>query len=681
MTEPVIVAEVQPHDEGLLAAIVALADRNRRTLGLMPRSAFGEFAARGRLLVAQVEGGLAGYALYEVARRRVRLTHLCVSESHRGRGVARRLVAAISDKHGDLAGILVKCRLDYPAHGLWPVLGFEPKHETPGRGKDGATLIHWWRDHGIPDLFTASASDEVTVVAIDHNVFIDLAVERARPGAEESRALEADWLEGLVQLAVTRETSYEILKNPDEQERSRQRKKLGQFDQLSYGPAAEHRVKAAWHAAVGTPPDEDESDCRHILGAAAGGVRVFVTRDEKLISRYAEPAADVFGLRILRPSDLIAHLDEVANAAKYRPVDLNGTGFSVSAYGADAEADLLRFLNQANGERKNDYRRQLRDAAADPTARRQWVREPTGGVVAAWVTRPALDDRTLEVPVLRVDERSPLGLTLGRLIALEIKQQALAASRNVVHISDPFITRGLAQGLRSDGFQAVRGVAGLLGAVLDVRSTDEVLRAVEGTHPLRDMVSDAIGGGTTIDQVASLERTLWPAKLLDTHLSNWVVPIRPAWADQLLGANLTLWQRPAVLGISRELVYYHAPRNNPPVPARIAWYASGTGPRGVGAVVAVSLLVAVDTDTPVRLHRRYQHLGVYRLDDVKASARHNGRASALRFIDTEVLARPIRLERMRELAGIRALGTLQSATMITSSLFGQVYREGTGRDT
>jgi len=69
---------------------------------------------------------------------------------------------------------------------------------------------------------------------------------------------------------------------------------------------------------------------------------------------------------------------------------------------------------------------------------------------------------------------------------------------------------------------------------------------------------------------------------------------------------------------------------------------------------------------------------VYSIKDVQASERR-GLASALRFVDTEVLPNRVSLERLRTLDGGSLTSTLQSPTMITSDLFGALYREGTGR--
>lgn len=669
-TRPRIVRESDPD---LIAAIIELADKNRSTLGLMPRGAFPEFAAKGGLLAAvNTDGRLAGYAMFSAALGRIRLIHLCVAEGFRGQGISGQLVRAVSDQHPDLAGILLKCRRDYAATDLWPALGFEARNEVAGRGNNAARLVIWWLSHNIPDLFNLAEDPATTTVAIDHNVFIDLAIDPSRSGAEESQALDADWIRAQITLTVTRESRNEIIRNPDPDERKRQLLAIGAFPEFSYGTAELAAAQSAWRSEVGSTPPEDRSDCNHIISAAAGSAHIMVTRDERLIDRYAGPAADVFDMLVLRPSDLIAHLDELANGIRYRPAELRGTGFTVVEYGAGAETVLDQFLDNSAGERKADYHRRLRQIVADSRVSRRWVRDPQDRVVAVWATR--CESTSLEVGLFRIG-RSPLAATVGRLIAFELRQQALDLSVRAIRVSDSHLPAGLRADLVADGF--VPTSTGLVAAVLDVRSRAEVANQLEG-HPLREMIQSALDSASTTQQALALERALWPAKFLDSDLPSYIVPIRPGWANELFDLGNTLFERPALLGVSREHVYYRTPRGNPRAPARIAWYASDTSRRGIGAIVAVSHLVEVDTGVPAKLYRRYQRLGVYRLTNVQDSAR-DGRASALRFIDTETLLNPVPLEDLRALSKGRQIGTLQSPTMIDSALFGAIYREGTGR--
>lgn len=679
MADVLEVVEVAADDLRLIEAVVEVADRNRRTLGLMPHGVFGEFAARGQLLAAvDGEGALAGYALFEVARRRVRLVHLCVEANRRGDGIAKKLVRAISERHADLSGIALKCRRDYAASAVWPSLGFQAMNETAGRGRAREPLVHWWLSHGVQDLFSSALDDELLVVAIDHNVFIDLAIDPERHGAAESQALLADWLQEQVHLVVTHETPNEINTIRDPQVRRSHRDALGRFGELSYGPKDEERAQFMLDQRVGPTSQRDSADRRHIVSAAAGEARVFVTRDEGLIERFAAAAMDVFGLRVLRPAELILQLDEVANATNYRPAELHGTDLKVRSYGVDAQPLLDQFLDHSGGERKRVFHARLRAVAIDLCASSLLIEQPNGQPLAVWAVSAESDSRTLDVPLLRINERAALGATLGRLIIFQLKQDARERGRSWIRISDPHTSRALRSALAADGFAVDDQSKTHTCAVVEGRTRAQVMEAIETEQPLGTDMREVVMEASDLAQIADLERKLWPAKFLDCGIPNYVVSIRRRWADELLGLNGTLWGRPDVLGVSREHVYYHTPRGNPPVPARIAWYASGTGKRGIGAVVAVSRLIGVDTDTPTRLFRRYQHLGAYQFKDVQGSSR-GGKASALRFVDTEILSKPVPWERLVQLSEGYSLGTLQSPTAIDSSVFGAIYSEGTGR--
>ena len=79
------------------------------------------------------EGSLLyGYVLYDLPEHHIAIRHLCVRGNGRGKGTARRLVEALVDRHPERHGILLSCRNDFPAAGLWPGLDFEPVREVPG---------------------------------------------------------------------------------------------------------------------------------------------------------------------------------------------------------------------------------------------------------------------------------------------------------------------------------------------------------------------------------------------------------------------------------------------------------------------------------------------------------------------------------------------------------------------
>ncbi|MDZ5447950.1 GNAT family N-acetyltransferase [Micromonospora sp. 4G57] len=196
-------------DREAIDAAIQLGNGARATLGHMPFSAYDDAADKGTLLMAYAEDRAVGYALYALARRRVRLSHLCVDSDRRGEGIARLLVEHISDLHHDHLGIAARCRRDYRLGEMWIRLGFAQRGERPGRGSSGEPLIDWWRDHDHPNLLSADADTVLVRAAIDMNVVRDLT-EADRTNADESYALLAPHLVGLLEIVRTAALNTEI---------------------------------------------------------------------------------------------------------------------------------------------------------------------------------------------------------------------------------------------------------------------------------------------------------------------------------------------------------------------------------------------------------------------------------------------------------------------------------------
>lgn len=665
-------------DDDRLRLVIELADKNKATLGLMPRGAFADFADR-RLLLTVVNGtDVGGYALFDVARNRVRLIHLCVADEYRGQGVSRMLVEELSNAHSDLTGITLKCRRDYPANQAWPKLGFSPVNEVRGRGKSGTSLDVWRRGHGHPHLFSVDIESDLLTVAIDYNVFLDLAIDSSRSGAAESQALESDWLRDQLQLVVTEESLHELNRLTRERDRAVHRAKLDNFRMLEPAPANRQRAHAALAAAAPELLASHLSDFNHLVMASAGGASVFVTRDEELISSAENAAGSSLGLSVMRPSDVLVHIDELAHAERYRPAALHGTAFNIQDAPPGLERELAHLLDTGAGERRTHFSALLRSIAADPKTAVRLVRGPTAEVEVAWAARRDDVSDSIVIPLLRA-AKSKYAPTLIRLVLFELRSHALTQNINSITVLEGGLDANAIGALTDNAF--TRGPGGWTAAVLDVTSLQAASGALPHGHPLRDQISQVSRNPAelSVSTASTLEHALWPAKLLDTMLPSYITPIQPRFARELFNLQDPLWDRPALLGISSEHVYYRSPLRNPSFPARILWYASGRGRDRIGAVVACSQLVQVVTGTPAELHRRFRHLGVYREDDIRGRA-SAGRASALRFIDTERLVHPVSFDRLQVLNGPeRRLGTLQSPTRISAELFGAIYREGTRR--
>ena len=99
-----VLVVVKPGDHEIRAQAIALGDKYKRTLGFLPHrltsrrplpALYWRSLSKGRLWLMPFilcPGRLSG------------LTHLCVSGEARGRGLARLLITAISERHADRFG-------------------------------------------------------------------------------------------------------------------------------------------------------------------------------------------------------------------------------------------------------------------------------------------------------------------------------------------------------------------------------------------------------------------------------------------------------------------------------------------------------------------------------------------------------------------------------------------------
>lgn len=666
-------------DDQLVGQIITLGDMSRRTLGFLPRVAFLQAAEIGTLLAAVRDGQVVGYALYSLPRQVVRLTHLCVSENVRGQGIARCLVDAISRRHADRFGITLKCRKDYPANELWPVLGFVSQGEVRGRSRQRLPLTVWWRDHGHPNLFSAAESIGLLRVAVDVNVFLDLESGSERKSVIASRALAGDWLADQLELVVTGELMRELARMPDGQEKSRQHRAAGKYARLAVDSGAaetlarhisDHVLKAQ---AIDLSADlADQSDVRHIAEASLAGVTVLATKDDKLL-RWAAGVIGVTGVRAMQPSDVILHVDELSRAQAYQPVQLQDTGYRLAPVRSGTEGELLTFLHSTEGERKGEYLELVREiAAGGPAWTRTVLRNPDDKPIAFYATGDV--DEELDVPILRVIG-ARLEQTITRQILFQIRDQARRAGRSIIRITDPSMASETQRILREEGFLRV-DTHWVALAIQGCGTASAINALIVGTAQQAGLRLPTLQSGLSAVIAADLERTMWPAKITDSLLPSYLVPIRPAWSADLFGIPHTLTPRPNMIGLSREHVYYRSTIPRTPAPARLIWYITDEQRGGVAAVIGCSRLDEAAIGKPTALFQRFRHLGVWQLDQVTKAAK-SGQAQALRFADTEIFDHQISLRRLRRLAADHGqTPALRSPQKITPALFAAIYQEG-----
>jgi GNAT superfamily N-acetyltransferase len=679
-----MVGEVRPGDPAI-DELVRLGKRYSKTLGLMPAGAFRDAAHWGGLVAARIDERPVGYALFRLPRsNRVMLSHLCVDQEARGSGVARALLKEITAKHSSRLGILAKCRNDYELNTMWEKLGFQARATVLGRGKDHSPMTVWCLDHGVPDLFTSTAeldplADEPDLLeaALDLNILMDLHIRPDRPTARRSQVLLADHLEGRLRLVTTNGTDRELANRspaqrvPIEQAASHYPRRAAATHQADQMFTELVRASAGENLST-----QDRGDLWQIAEAVTAGVGVLLTWDDALRKRFVGlqrtiPALGSF--RVLDPDHLVTHLDQVARAWAYQPARLHGSDFDQVLAGADDEPHLAAFLGKASGETRGELRGAIRALAREGVPR--WLIRTAGEpAVACYAAR--LDGEILRVPLLRTAEH-PLADTIARQLLWVLRRDARDQGARVIDIADRHVGGVLTRAMAAEPFHhhddhRYAWLAPVCGTSLDINRAATEARRLVGVGP-----GQLLRPGLPARAAVEVERSLWPAKLLDSDLPHYVIPIQPRWSADLIGYPEQLTSRRTELSLGREQVYYRAADKLLTAPARILWRVSQSRINAT-EIVATSFLDAIEVDTPARLHAALKHYGVFDLNVLEQHAGNSSTMQALRFSDTELFVNPIstrHYERLRaQHGGPRAFYGPQR---IQPELFGALYQAGT----
>ena len=448
-----LVTEDSPH----LDDVKSLWRRNSQTLGFYPSGAFEERAKKRQILGAFESDSLVGYLLYyTINSPSVRITHLCVSESSRGSGVARALVSELQSATKSCRGIGLWCRRDFPAWSAWPCLGFHAVKEKIGHSKDGHELTFFWLSHPHRTLFSKSeeADDESVTLVLDANVFYDL-LDDQRMEADESLGLTADWLQPAIRLYVTPELFNEIQRNPDPVQRAARMSSARCYDSVSADHEEfEHAVVSVESTCGRASNERDKADQRQLAWTIAAGCDVFVTRDQRLLD-HSDAFYSTHGVTVERPAEVISRFEEIRNEHEYQRDRLIGTDIHHCRQSSDSDALAEAFHARSGTEKKGDMARTLNRAFANPDRFScRVVYCPDGRPLCLYLIEKS-EANTCGIRLFRVVRRergTRLGGTVVRTVLATIVKEAAEQGNLLVRISDPQLTPAVQQALRERRF-------------------------------------------------------------------------------------------------------------------------------------------------------------------------------------------------------------------------------------
>ena len=682
----------------ILSSIKSLARKNSATLGFLPEGAFDAYAQRGWVLAAMANGELVGYVVYRVSNMKAVLVHLCTSEGHRGQGVARQLFRTVVGRTSELHGILANTRRDFPAHAMWPRLGFAAVGEKPGRGMNRAVLTRWWYEHPHPTLFSYNASyvgaQSQIDVAIDLNVFYDLVMPASREGADESRLLQSDWLMDEIQLCVTGELFNEITRLEGARVRQGQRDLAHEFKRISGEVEKFDKAYSSLSSILGTAKNNRQSsDLMHLAHTAAADAEFFVTRDEGILKFQKEIESET-GVTPIRPLDLATEIDQIRNIASYQPVRLRGSTFQIGRVERNQRTELEDvFVNRALGEKKTEFRRRL-SAFLPPQSEVDSAVILSDGEPIALFGLERSNLNVLIVPCIRL-RHGRLARTLAREIITLVIESSIAHKRSIISVTDDWLEVYVEEALAESGFvksgtQWLKLNYSAIGTEEEVSSGLVLLleQVEESGVELPDTQQFPLRPGyqMTAAETVLVEKNLRPLKLTNDVLETLVIPVRARWAQHLFDSGLaeqTLFGARPDLVLNWENAYYRTPRSlsNISAPFRILWYVSQDERYiGTGQIRAYSVGSRVEV-LPARLaYNRYKRLGVYDWQQVLgiSGGDPEGPVMVIRFCDIEVFKSPIDRNMFSELleASDQKRPSLRGPQRISETAFAAIYSEG-----
>ena len=653
-----------------VGAVDELMKRHSGTMGFLPRVALEDHLKKEWVLGATTQDGqLAGYLLYEAYPDRFRIVQLCVSEDFRNQGIARKLLEALKTTATTQKVIRLSCRNDFPAHRVWPKLGFVSINEKVGRSREGHPLTSWRLVVASDDelaLFRANVSDDILDIVIDAQIFFDFN-EPDNDRTQLSKALISDLFVDSIKLWFTDELFNEITRNRNAEKRKINRARTGQFSELKHDPLLLENFTTLLKQILPSDSASQLSDINHLAKVASSDVNIFVTWDEALLKK-ANQIAELLHLQVLSPTEVIMQIRELSEKQIIAPDRVSGLGLEWRRLTPNefAAFPFTQFLDQR--EKLYQFRRKIDSLLVSTNHELQVLWSERTPVALRVLTYDS--PRTLTVSLGRVSISQDRSL-FGRFLISDVIYKAIQKNLDMVKLEASALPLSLVQGLSEMGYTKC-------GDVFIRFCFARMLHRADVLSEIAQLSPESLSNYSSTSDI-DLERSCSPLASM-AHQNYFLISIRQEYAlnlfDRQQSAQDMFGGNPDLL-LRWSNVYYSAANLHKMIvaPARILWYVS----RGPKKIVAVSHLDEVVIDTPKELYRRFMKYGTLDWKDLYEMCKHDIAKSImlLMFSHTFSLRREISLRKMYEVFDEDGIAhSLQAPKKIPSETFHKLFQLG-----
>lgn len=676
-----------------LGKVQMLGDQSSRTVGFLTRDAYFDYASRHCILAVTDGDNLLAYTMFRYKKNSIVIVHLCVSPECRGQNIPQRMIEWLLEQNREnISHLQLACRRDYKLDGFWEKLGFVAVAEKAGRAtKDRTVLTIWVRENkNCHNLFSTISGIDTgkTTGVLDTNIVIDLCDE----SNIESNQLKMDYLGAYIDFRITRYVFTEINKSENESMRNKHRN-YAQNNYIVLDNVDEDLAQNVSNDLLAKRPAKKHSntwyDVFHIAQAVGAGAEIFVTRDGGWLNNsITDYIWKKYGLRIMSPGELVNSVDELESPMEYSPIKLAGLDLEYSKMLSHDFSEVVSTFFAIQCDNKSQFEVKLRNWISNPEKYYVMLVKAKGQPVSLVAYEKKCDSIKIETFLLNEKEIRPsLQGTFVKRVIFKLLDESNKMNMHYISFARGEVPEPIEQIIRACGFTEV---GNSLLKVMDARiiqsSQLTAVASLPETNPINLAIerirTDRNCGEMDAEQVISLEKALWPLKILKAGIPTYIVPIKADYAKELFDEKLSE-ENPSFFtnekmepALSIENVYFKSMGQSiPNAPARILWYVSGSRYMHTSAIRACSYLHCVEKGSIKNLYSKYRRIGVLSWDDLVAIGGYSGEAAAYIFSYTELFDYPVSIDDARLITG-KATETFQSFRKINEQAFLRIYCQG-----
>jgi predicted nucleic acid-binding protein/GNAT superfamily N-acetyltransferase len=677
------------------------ADSQKDALGFLPRAAYTEAAAQGKLYVATVGDGrserYAGHILFGGRFPHLKVFQVYVEAALQGKQIGRALVEKLASYAEQRCYLTMSARVadDLPANAFWEQLGFAAIRRERGGATTGRQINIRLRELETPTLFSGSdeTSDsdllprwEQPVYLLDVNVFLDVVKDRER--AEAAKRLITAAMSGILSLFVTNEFIQELSRaagNPHTDPALLLAGTLPQFPDVP--PLIFESLKE--HLAALVFPGRREmkdlrrrevSDLLHLATTIHHSAAGFVTSDEAIL-RKRDDLRSKYHIDVVGPAELA----ELYIPSQWTPTQVDalacgGTTIEVAEIGEHRRKVGEAFLRSCSWSDDQIRKALAAGQSACPRHRVLVCYGESAIAFASW--GPPRPPRSQSAAWLAIAPLHPMGELASDVLVERMARDICATRPACALLQGDTRSRYFRSTAVARGFVPVGSATNpshfeklCAGGVLSARNWAErnaaLAKAIRLMLPERPpgycgpttVVEYSLGSGAAQQlPLSAFEVRFGPVILLLPGRPVIVVPIQRAFADQLLGTSdqfsllpqseASMWQQKLYLCSPRALAVLAAG-------AIVFFYESKRQNDGRGAIVAIAQIVRTAIRKKNVLDPAMTRRGVLMPKEIEALS--VGEDTALVYFSQIMpLKKPVPMARLR------TLGCMDRANFVTA---------------